>query len=56
VYEQTQINLRVSEEMKQVIDKRAADVGISRNQWLVRAVQSVLDQPVSTLRVVEEKV
>ena len=41
------IALRLPEPVADMVEQRAATVGVSKNEWLVRAVQWALAQPVS---------
>ena len=50
-----QIPLRIPAELVARIDTRADLVGLSRNEWLRRAVEWALDQPI-TERTVKQKV
>lgn len=52
---ESQVQLRVSPEMLKRIDGRRNEVGLSRNAWLVRALEWALAQPVkeTTVRTVE---
>lgn len=40
--------LRVPDELAAAIDERAAKVGLSRNAWLVKALDWAVEQPVTT--------
>lgn len=42
---QVQVNLRTDEDTAARVELRATKVGISRNEWLNRAVKWALDQP-----------
>jgi predicted HicB family RNase H-like nuclease len=55
MYEQIQINVRVPKGLKDAIEERRLKVGISRNEWMVRALTWAVDQPV-TERPAKEKV
>lgn len=46
--------LRIPDELMIRIDERASSVGLSRNEWLVRAIGWALDQPVKTTTKVEK--
>lgn len=50
-----QVALRLPDDLAAKIDKRAETVGVSRNEWLVRALEWVVEQPVTT-RIKEERV
>jgi predicted HicB family RNase H-like nuclease len=47
--------LRVDDKLLDRIDARAAKVGLSRNAWLVKALDWAVTQPVTT-RVTEERI
>jgi predicted HicB family RNase H-like nuclease len=54
-----QVNLRLETALKDRVDARAADVGVTRNEWLTRAITWALDQPKTSRQVTkttEEKV
>jgi len=50
-----QIPLRLPDELVERIDARAEKVGLSRNAWLVKALDWAVNQPVTT-RTVQEKI
>ena len=47
--------LRVPPDLAEKVDQRVALVGVSRNEWLVRALRWAVEQPVHT-RTTEERV
>jgi len=49
------VDLRLPDELAERIDKRVEKIGVSRNQWLVKALDWAVSQPVTT-RTVEEKI
>jgi predicted HicB family RNase H-like nuclease len=54
-----QINLRVAETLEDRINTRSREVGVSRNEWLNRAITWALDQPRTSRNITrthEEKV
>lgn len=50
-----QVALRLPDELAAKIDQRAFQIGVSRNEWLVRALTWATDQPI-TKRTREEQV
>lgn len=49
-----QHSLRVPPDLMDEIDVRAKSVGLSRNEWIVRAMRWALAQPVRTTTVTEK--
>ncbi len=49
-----QIALRIPDDLAEQIDKRVDKVGVSRNEWLVRALRWAVEQPVTTRKRAEE--
>ena len=49
-----QVQQRVPDDLAKRIDERAASVGLSRNEWINRALRWAVEQPVQT-RTVKEK-
>lgn len=49
-----QIALRVPDDLAEKIDARVDKVGVSRNEWLVRALTWAVEQPVTKRRREEE--
>jgi predicted HicB family RNase H-like nuclease len=47
MYDQQQVNLRIPGDLKDRAEQRAGEIGISRNEWMVRALRWALDQPVT---------
>ena len=45
-----QVQLRLPDELAEAIDKRTEKVGLSRNAWLVKALEWALEQPVRTVK------
>lgn len=43
--------LRISAEQLAEVDERRAEVGLSRNAWLLKALAWALDQPIKTTTV-----
>ena len=44
-----QVLMRLPDELGEAIDKRCEQVGLSRNAWLVKALQWAVEQPVRTV-------
>lgn len=49
------IDLRLPDDLAKRIDERVAQVGSSRNAWLVKALELVVSQPITT-RTTEERI
>ncbi len=49
-----QILMRLPDELGEAIDKRCEQVGLSRNAWLVKALEWAIEQPIRE-RVVKSK-
>lgn len=49
------VDLRLPDELAAKVDARAEKVGLSRNAWLIKAIDWAVSQPVTT-RTVEEKI
>lgn len=50
-----QVALRLPDDLAELIDVRVENLGISRNEWLIRALRWAVEQPVTT-RTREEQV
>lgn len=50
-----QVALRLPDDLADKIDERVELVGVSRNEWLIRALRWAVEQPI-TKRVREEQV
>jgi predicted HicB family RNase H-like nuclease len=48
------VDLRLPEELAERIDARAGKVGLSRNAWLVKALDWAVSQPVQTQTVKQQ--
>lgn len=48
------VDLRLSDELLEKVDKRKDQVGISRNEWIIRALRWAVAQPVTTRTVTEQ--
>lgn len=44
-----QVQLRLPDDLAEKIDARADKVGLSRNAWLVKALEWAVEQPVKTV-------
>lgn len=57
MYEREQVNLRVPKPLRLKIEERAKKVGISRNEWMIRALTWATEQPpTERARTVKEEV
>lgn len=45
-----QVQLRLPDDLAERIDERAGKVGLSRNAWLVKALEWATEQPVRTVK------
>lgn len=45
-----QVQLRLPDDLAEAIDKRTEKVGLSRNAWLIKALEWALEQPVRTVK------
>jgi hypothetical protein len=50
-----QVLLRLPDDLAARVDERAGYVGLSRNAWLVKALEWALEQPIKE-RVIKERV
>jgi predicted DNA-binding protein len=50
-----QVPLRLPDELKARIDERRERVGLSRNAWIVKALEWAVEQPIRTIKT-EERV
>lgn len=46
--------LRIPDELMEAIEERRNKLGLSRNEWIVRALQWAVEQPIRTVRKVEQ--
>lgn len=49
------VDLRLPDDLADRIDKRVEKVGLSRNAWLVKALEWAVSQPITT-RTTEERI